>query len=261
VILGSGDIGMIMARRLHLEGCAVKAVVEIQSSIGGLTRNLVQCLHDFDIPLFLSHTIADIHGQQRVERVDIAPVNGTGEPDLSRAFSIDCDTLLLSVGLIPENELSKQAGILIDPATGGPVVDQHFQTSVPGIFAAGNVVQVFDLVDHVSICGMEAGKAAAEYARDGTLGDEVATILPGEGVRCVVPQRIRGKWDGELSFYMRAKEVRRRVTLQLLDEGGDARFEQRLRIVRPPEMIKVSVDNSGRDLSGSLTFRLTGGTP
>ena len=261
VILGSGDIGMIMARRLSLEGCAVKAVVEIQSSIGGLTRNLVQCLQDFDIPLFLSHTIADIHGQERVERVDVAPVNSAGEPDLSRTFSIDCDTLLLSVGLIPENELSKQAGIELDPLTGGPIVDQYFQTTVPGIFAAGNVVQVFDLVDHVSACGTEAGRAAAMYAQDATFGEEVATLRPGDGIRYVVPQRIRGGWDGEMSFYMRAVDVRRRTTLQLLDQGGDILFEKRLRIVRPPEMIKVGLGSPRPRFSGQLTFQLGGGTP
>jgi thioredoxin reductase len=165
VILGSGDIGMIMARRLTLEGAEVRAVVEILPYIGGLTRNEVQCLHDFHIPLLLEHTVTEIHGQQRLEAVTIAKVNKDKKPINGTAQMIECDTLLLSVGLIPENELSKMAGVALDPLTGGPVVDQWRETNVSGIFAGGNVVHVHDLVDEVSWEAEIAGTSAARFAK------------------------------------------------------------------------------------------------
>ncbi|HAH97395.1 MAG TPA: pyridine nucleotide-disulfide oxidoreductase, partial [Firmicutes bacterium] len=163
VILGSGDIGLIMARRLTLEGIKVEAVVELMPYSSGLTRNIVQCLDDFGIPLYLGHTVTEIVGRDRVEGVVVAPVDSTRVPDQKRAFRIDCDTLVLSVGLIPENELSLQASVLLDQATGGPVVDSDYQTSVPGIFACGNVVHVHDLVDDVSEESIVAGRSAAAF--------------------------------------------------------------------------------------------------
>lgn len=165
VILGSGDIGLIMARRMTLEGAEVKAVCEIMEDSGGLTRNIVQCLKDFDIPLLLRHTVVEIHGNKRVEGVTVARVDENLKPILGTEEYIECDTLMLSVGLIPENELSKKAGVEIDPKTRGPVVDENRQTKVPGIFACGNVVKVHELVDFVSDEGEIAGRGAALYAQ------------------------------------------------------------------------------------------------
>ncbi len=264
VILGSGDIGMIMARRLHLEGCRVKAVVELNNCIGGLSRNLVQCLHDFDIPLYLSHTVTDVQGSQRVEGVEIAPVDEHGVPDRSKRFSMACDTLLLSVGLIPENELSRQAGVLSDPSTGGPVVDQYYQTSRAGIFAAGNVVQVFDLVDHVSICGMRAGESAAMFAGGQIAGraENIVRVTAGTGIRCVIPQRLsqRSSEDGQetLHFYLRSGAVKRKVTLTLLNTENIPVFTKKFGIVRPPEMIHITAKDVDFGSSAQYTFHLTG---
>ncbi|GAK55556.1 FAD-dependent pyridine nucleotide-disulfide oxidoreductase [Candidatus Vecturithrix granuli] len=260
VILGSGDIGMIMARRLHLEGCHVKAVVELNNCIGGLSRNLVQCLHDFDIPLYLNHTITDIKGHKRVEEVAITPLDKDGQLNRSKTFSMTCDTLLLSVGLIPENELSKQADILIDPHTGGPVVDQCYQTSIEGIFAAGNVVQVFDLVDHVSICGAKAGESAARFALGKMTGwgNKIRHIAPGNGIRCVIPQKLSDPHGEEIHFYLRSNEVTRKATLQLLNNDREPVFTEQFRIVRPPEMLHVAVGERNFTSSGQYTFCLTG---
>ncbi len=176
VILGSGDIGLIMARRLTLEGAKVKMVCELQSHSGGLTRNIVQCLEDFNIPLKLSHTVVNIHGRDRVEGVTVAAVDENKIPIMETARYVKCDTLLLSVGLIPENELSQEAGILLDPATRGPVVGESMETSVPGIFACGNVVRVHDLVDHVSKEGAAAGRNAAGYILNGIKPAEKLTV-------------------------------------------------------------------------------------
>ncbi len=260
VILGSGDIGMIMARRLHLEGCHVRAVIEINTCIGGLSRNLVQCLYDFNIPLYLNHTVTDIRGKTRVEGVDVAPVDEQGRPERAKTFAIPCDTLLLSVGLIPENELSKQAGVLLDLRTGGPVVDQNYQTSVAGIFAAGNVVQVFDLVDYVSICGMKAGESAARFALGeiGAWDQEICEVIPGDGIRCVIPQRLSGDNQEEVHFYLRSNQVKRNVTLQLVHEKGNSVFTKGFRIVRPPEMIHITAREVDFSSSGQYTFHLEG---
>lgn len=169
VILGSGDIGLIMARRLTLEGAEVSMVCEILPKPGGLVRNVVQCLQDFDIPLLLSHTIIKIHGRERLEGVTIAEVDENRKPVLHTARFVECDTLLMSVGLIPENELSREAGISMDAATSGPVFDERMETSIPGIFACGNVVHVHDLVDNVTKEAMLAGRCAAEYINQSTI--------------------------------------------------------------------------------------------
>ena len=164
VILGSGDVGMIMARRLTLEGVEVRAVVEVLPYIGGLIRNEVQCVHDFDIPIFLQHTVTEVHGQERVNAVTIAQVDKEWNPIVGTERMMRCDTLLISAGLIPENELSRMAGIELDPITGGPIIDANMETSIPGIFAAGNVIHVNDLVDNVSLEGEVAGSSAANFA-------------------------------------------------------------------------------------------------
>lgn len=192
VILGSGDIGLIMARRMTLEGATVKVVAELMPYSGGLKRNIVQCLDDFNIPLKLSHTVIDIEGKDRVEAVTIAEVGADRKPVPGTEERYTCDTLLLSCGLIPENELSKNAGVSISPVTSGPVVNDSLETDVPGIFACGNVLHVHDLVDYVSQEAAAAGKNAALYIQNGSSGDaRTVEIVPEGGVRYTVPKFIR----------------------------------------------------------------------
>ena len=192
VILGSGDIGLIMARRMSLEGAKVLACVEVMPYSGGLTRNIVQCLQDFDIPLYLSHTIVDIQGKARVEKAIVAKVDENRRPIPGTEIEFDVDTILLSVGLIPENELTKQAGIEMDPRTKGAVVYENMETSIPGVFACGNVVQVHDLVDFVSGESELAGVAAAKYVQNGPVQEgRVLTVKPGKDLGYTLPQRIR----------------------------------------------------------------------
>ena len=194
VILGSGDIGLIMARRMTLEGAEVLACVEVMPYSGGLNRNIVQCLHDYGIPLYLSHTVTDIRGERRVEQVVVSQVDERRNPIPGTEMVFDCDTLLLSVGLIPENELTRQAGIEMDRRTSGAVVYENMETSIPGVFACGNVCHVHDLVDFVTAESQRAGEAAARYALDGgqAAGEEpVLDVKNGDGVTYTVPQRIR----------------------------------------------------------------------
>lgn len=192
LILGSGDIGLIMARRMTLEGAKVLACVEVMPYSGGLTRNIVQCLNDFNIPLYLSHTIVDIQGRDRVEKVIVAEVGPDRRPVPGAEMEFDCDTILLSVGLIPENELSRQAGITMDPHTKGAVVYENMETSIPGVFACGNVVHVHDLVDFVSGESELAGEAAAKYVQNGeTAEGRTLTLETGADVGYTVPQHIR----------------------------------------------------------------------
>jgi len=237
VILGSGDIGMIMARRLTLEGVEVKAVVEILPYIGGLTRNEVQCLHDFHIPLLLEHTVTQIHGQTRLEAVTIAKVNKDKKPVNGTEQMTECDTLLLSVGLIPENELSRMAGVALDPLTGGPVVNQWRETTVSGIFAGGNVVHVHDLVDNVSWEAEIAGAWAAKFARKEEMEKEKKILKPGRNIRYIVPQSISAQHD--VTLYARVKDMEENVTLKV----GDI-FSESLRVVKPGEMLKIDLSHS-----------------
>jgi NADPH-dependent 2,4-dienoyl-CoA reductase/sulfur reductase-like enzyme len=191
VILGSGDIGLIMARRMTLEGCKVKAVVELMPYSGGLKRNIVQCLHDYDIPLKLSHTVIDIKGKDRVEGVTIAQVDSDRNPVKGTEEYIPCDTLLLSVGLVPENELSKKAGVTLSNATSGPEVNESMQTNIEGIFACGNVLHVHDLVDYVTLESYTAGKNAAKFSK-GQKNSEgsIIEVIAGNGISYVVPKYI-----------------------------------------------------------------------
>lgn len=192
VILGSGDIGLIMARRMTLEGAKVLACVELMPFSPGLTRNIVQCLNDFDIPLYLSHTVTDIRGDKRLESVTVSQVDAQRKPIPGTEIQFDCDTLLLSVGLIPENELSRCAGVTIDPHTNGPVVYDNMETSVPGIFACGNVVHVHDLVDFVSEEAEHAGEAAAAFIKGyKSAASHTVALLAGSNVSYTVPQLIR----------------------------------------------------------------------
>lgn len=190
VVLGSGDIGLIMARRMTLEGATVKAVVELMPFSGGLQRNIVQCLDDFDIPLKFSHTVVNIKGRERVESVTIAQVDAALRPISGTEESIPCDTLLLSVGLLPENELSKAAGVELSPITGGPAVGDSLQTNIDGIFACGNVLHVHDLVDYVSDESYAAGQNAAAYVKGRQFSGKSIDILPEQGVRYTVPRTV-----------------------------------------------------------------------
>lgn len=239
VILGSGDIGLIMARRMTLEGAEVKMVCELQSYSGGLTRNIVQCLEDFNIPLKLSHTIVDINGGERLEGVTVAQVDQNKVPLMESAEYVECDTLLLSVGLIPENELSEEAGIILDPVTAGPVVNECMETSVPGIFACGNAVHVHDLVDYVSKEGAAAGKNAANYILKGKEQDagNVTKITAGKGVRYTVPQLIadRDDSDGDLQIFFRVTDIYKNVRIVVKHNDGLI-YEQKKKKVAPGEM-------------------------
>ena len=222
VILGSGDIGLIMARRMTLEGAKVLACVEVMPYSGGLTRNIVQCLHDFDIPLYLSHTITDIQGRDRVERVTVAEVGPDRKPIAGTERTFDCDTVLLSVGLIPENELSRAAGLEMDPRTNGPCVYENMETSVPGVFACGNVVHVHDLVDFVTAESQRAGRAAAAFCAGGSAA--ATPLLPlkaGNGVGYTVPQQIRMENIGDgVPVFFRVRAVYRDAKIVVRDAEG-----------------------------------------
>ena len=235
VILGSGDVGMIMARRLTLEGVKVKAVVEILPYIGGLIRNEAQCLADFDIPVYLSHTVTFVHGQQRIEGVTISRVNEKWEPIDGTDFRIDCDLLLTSVGLIPENELSMKAGVKLDPTTGGPIINENMETTVPGIFACGNVVHVNDLVDNVTLEGEACGRCAAEYALKKTFPVERRIELKaGENIRYIVPQSI--STEKETTICMRVRKPAEKVKLRI----GNI-YNKAFRAVKPSLMLKAEL--------------------
>ena len=239
VILGSGDIGLIMARRMTLEGAKVKAVCELMPYSGGLTRNIVQCLEDFDIPLYLSTTVCEIHGKKRLEGVTIAQVDERRQPIEQTKQFIPCDTLLLSVGLIPENELTRAAGIPMDPVTSGALVDEHCQTQIPGIFACGNVLQVHDLVDYVSEEAERAGLGAAQYVRSG--GREYPTVptKPGYGVRYVLPQNVH-VCEEDVSLFLRVTQPFGKVKFTVKSGDTELVTAKRLRAA-PGEMEKLTI--------------------
>ena len=242
VILGSGDIGLIMARRMTLEGARVLVVAELMPYSGGLKRNIVQCLNDFGIPLKLSHTVVDIQGRERVTGVTIAEVGPDRKPIPGTEIHYDCDTLLLSCGLLPENELSRGMGVTISPVTNGPIVDESLQTSIPGVFAAGNVLHVHDLVDFVSEEAAAAGRAAVRYLANGPQdrGREISITFEG-GPRYTVPASIDPKRvEGDLVIRFRVGGVmkNRRVRLYLDDEAVVSRKRP---VMAPGEMEELKL--------------------
>lgn len=242
VILGSGDIGLIMARRMSLEGCKVQTVLEICPFSNGLTRNIVQCLHDYDIPLHLSHTITKIHGRDRITGITAAQVDDKMQPIPGTEFDIECDTLLLSVGLIPENELSQGLGLEMHPLTNGPIVDQRRHTTLDGIFAAGNVVHVHDLVDFVSEEAEIAGKFAAFHAQapHPPMLRRV-NVKTGDGIRTCVPQRLSLPPAGEDSkLFMRVGKPERKVKLEI-KSGDTLIMSKMLPVAKPSEMIAINI--------------------
>ena len=251
VILGSGDIGMIMARRMTLEGAEVVMVVELMDYLAGLTRNRVQCLDDFGIPLKLAHTITRIEGNERVTGVWVAPVDEKKQPIQEQKFFVECDTVLFSVGLMPENELTRKAGIAINPITNGPAVNQYMQTSVPSVFACGNVVHVNDLVDNVSEESARAGKYAAQYAM-GKLNAEqkIVTCVTGRNVRYLCPQTVdAAQEDGKVSLYFRVLQPE--LGVKLIARCGDEIIASHKEFrVNPGEMNHVTIE----------TAKLTGDT-
>ncbi len=255
VILGSGDIGMIMARRMTLEGAQVVMVVELMDYLAGLTRNRVQCLDDFGIPLKLAHTITRIVGENRVTGVCVAPVDESKRPILEQEQFVECDTVLFSVGLMPENELSRKAGVVMSPVTNGPLVDQYMQTSAAGVFACGNVVHVNDLVDNVSAESEQAGRYAARYAmeRFPKTGDTVACVT-GRNVRYLCPQQIQKSQEQEkVSLYFRVLQPEQGVTL--IARCGDTVIARKKEFrVNPGEMNHIVVDTA--KLEGDVTVEV-----
>jgi len=269
VILGSGDIGLIMARRMTLEGARVKAVVELLPYPGGLTRNIVQCLEDFDIPLLLSHTVTGVEGRERLERVTVARVDENRRPVPGTERAVDCDTLLLSVGLLPENELSRQAGIRLDPVTGGPRVNETMETSTPGIFACGNVLHVHDLVDWVTEESRRAGKHAAEYVRRAgrapspAAGGAALSVIPGDGIRYVVPQQIRtGAAAGPVELFFRVERPGARAEVVVAAPDRELLNVTKTRLL-PGEMesVRLSAGQLAGLEAGAITvfLRITDG--
>lgn len=254
VILGSGDIGMIMARRLSLGGAKVKAVIEIMPYLAGLVRNKVQCLDDFNIPLMLSHTVVDITGVDRVESVTVAPVDENRQPILEKAEVIPCDTLLLSVGLIPENELTRSAEVSLSGITKGAVVNQYKQTDKPYIFACGNVLHVNDLVDHVSRESEDAGKFAAFYAAGALKDAEEIAVEPGEGVRYVCPQKLAAT-DTDVELFFRTAAPGRNTTLTISDDTG-VLVRKKLTRTTPGTIEKLTLPgDQARNACGKLVVR------
>ena len=258
VILGSGDIGLIMARRMTLEGAKVLACVELMPYSGGLTRNIVQCLEDYGIPLYLSHTITDIKGHQRVEQVTVSQVGPDRRPVPGTEMVFDCDTVLLSVGLIPENELTRQAGITMDRRTSGAVVYENMETGVPGIFACGNVVHVHDLVDYVSAESERAGAAAAAYVQGKRAAGDALELQNGDGVSYTVPQHLRlDALEKPAQVFFRVNRVTKDAQILATDADGKtiARFKREHmapgemeQIGLPPQLLKQA--------RGPLTLRI-----
>ena len=240
VILGSGDIGLIMARRMTLEGAKVKAVCELMPYSGGLTRNIVQCLEDFGIPLRLSCTVIATHGKDRLEGVTVANVDEHLQPIPGTEEYIPCDTLMLSVGLIPENELSKNAGIELDRVTNGPVVDEYRETLHKGVFACGNVLQVHDLVDFVTEESKLAGAGAAKYIKGEKKDNGVVETKGQNGVRYIVPQRINRATDKDVKLYFRVGKVLENVMLTVTC-GDKVLLSKKKRKMTPGEMEYVTI--------------------
>ncbi len=259
LILGSGDIGLIMARRMTLEGATVLGCVELMPYSGGLTRNIVQCLQDYDIPLYLSHTITNIKGDKRVERVTVSKVDENRRPIPGSEMEFECDTVLLSVGLIPENELSRSAGVTLDERTGGLCVYENMETTVPGIFAGGNAVHVHDLVDFVTAESQKAGRAAARYAlQQGQQDTASISIINGNGISYTVPQRIRpANIEKTVEVFFRARNVYKKVGIAV-SCGDETMAIYKREHITPGEMERIVIPKNsieradGRDITVSI---------
>ena len=257
VILGSGDIGLIMARRMTLEGAKVKAVCELMPYSGGLTRNIVQCLEDFDIPLRLSCTVVSTHGKDRLEGVTVANVDEHLKPIPGTEEYIPCDTLMLSVGLIPENELSKNAGIELDRITNGPSVDEYRETLHKGVFACGNVLQVHDLVDYVTEESQIAGEGAAKFIKGEKKSGDYINTQGTNGVRYIVPQRINKETDKDVKLYFRVGQVFKNVKL-VVKCGDEVIMSKNKKKMAPGEMENVLIKlDTVKSLPADSTLTVT----
>ena len=261
VILGSGDIGLIMARRMTLEGAKVEAVVELMPYSNGLTRNIVQCLEDYGIPLYLSHTVIDVKGDGRLEKVIIAKVDENRQPIKGTEIEFDADTLLLSVGLIPENELSKNAGGELDLRTNGLVVSESMETNREGIFACGNVVHVHDLVDFVTEEAKNAGKNAAKYIKGKKRLNHFTEIKNGENISYTVPQKFEiESLDGNLNVFMRVRNVFKNKQIVVRDEEGNVIQSFKKPHVVPAEMERITIlKDKLKNAKGAITISLEDG--
>lgn len=261
VILGSGDIGLIMARRMTLEGAKVEAVVELMPYSNGLTRNIVQCLDDYGIPLYLSHTVIDVKGDGRLEKVIIAKVDENRQPIKGTEIEFDADTLLLSVGLIPENELSKNAGVELDLRTNGLVVSESMETNREGIFACGNVVHVHDLVDFVTEEAKNAGKNAARYIKGKKRLNHFTEIKNGENISYTVPQKFEiESLDGNLNVFMRVRNVFKNKQIVVKDEEGNVIQSFKKPHVVPAEMERIIIlKDKLKNAKGAITISLEDG--
>ncbi|ELC8457369.1 FAD-dependent oxidoreductase [Clostridium perfringens] len=261
VILGSGDIGLIMARRMTLEGAKVEAVVELMPYSNGLTRNIVQCLEDYGIPLYLSHTVIDVKGDGRLEKVIIAKVDENRQPIKGTEIEFDADTLLLSVGLIPENELSKNAGVELDLRTNGLVVSESMETNREGIFACGNVVHVHDLVDFVTEEAKNAGKNAAKYIKGKKRLNHFTEIKNGENISYTVPQKFEiESLDGNLNVFMRVRNVFKNKQIVVRDEEGNVIQRFKKPHVVPAEMERITIlKDKLKNAKGAITISLEDG--
>ena len=249
VILGSGDIGMIMARRMALEGAHVKAVYEVQPYPSGLPRNIEQCLNDYGIPLYLSHTVTDIYGRARLEAVTVSQVDERLRPIPGTEERVECDTLILSVGLIPAGDIANGSGLAVDGRTRGAFVDEHYQTSIPGVFAAGNVLHVHDLVDFVSLEAEALASSAAEYLKNHALPPCPLEVRAGGNVGHVIPQRISGSRDFTLS--LRVSRPMKAVTLTVTQDGREV-LRRRLPKALPAEMLQLPIRAAALEQSGDL---------
>lgn len=253
VILGSGDIGLIMARRMTLEGAKVKMVAELMPYSGGLKRNIVQCLEDYDIPLKLSHTVIDIDGKERVKGVTVARVDADRRPIAGTEEYVSCDTLLLSCGLIPENELSTALGVALNPVTAGPIVDESLETNVEGVFACGNVLHVHDLVDYVSGEAEAAGIHAAAYIKNGHAPDDKKVVLKTkDGVRYTVPSILHtGRMEDEQIIRFRTGDVYKDVNL-IIYFNDTIHKKQKKKVMAPGEMEQIKLKRSELEAFGGL---------
>ena len=256
VILGSGDIGLIMARRMTLEGAKVHAVAEIMPYSSGLKRNIVQCLDDFGIPLYLNHTITEIRGDKRVTGVTISQVDQNKKPIKGTEKSFNCDTVLFSVGLIPENELSKDMGVELSPRTKGAVVNQNRQTSIEGVFACGNALQVHDLVDFVSEESELAGKSAADYVLNGGKEGEIINCVNGKNINYVLPQKIDKGIDGDVKLFFRVSNTFKNCTIKA-ECNGEVIIKRVKRVATPGEMETLVLKGDVvKNLAGDITLSL-----
>lgn len=261
IILGSGDIGLIMARRLVLEGAEVVGVLARGKYAAGLTRNVVQCLEDYDIPLLLQHNIIEIKGRERVESVVVSETDDNKNPIPGTEKEFECDTVLLSVGLIPENELSSNMGINLDFKTKGAFVDENMETEIPGVFACGNVLHVHDVVDYVTEESRKAGKSAAKYILEGKSfddNDEYVEMIPGKGISYIIPQRVsRNRLKEKMEFFTRVNDIYKDINFNI-DSDGETILSRRKKYMIPSDMERVIIDP--KKLSGpignSITFNI-----